>query len=333
LGTSAHLSVYGLAIAVRGDWPEVVEAVRLDFAWFAQTEPTEPPDVEVVIRRRPVDLDVFGDLTAAFVTPRAAVYRTRERTIVDHLGRAVSVIDWRGDRLQVEGEDEQIVHDAVYYFVLGRVGEHVEVKRFARLHSLGIAGAQGAVAILLPSGGGKSTLALQALTDDGVRLLSEDSPLLDRHGRLHPFPLRIGINASDAASVPGGGGRRIERFWLPTKVAVEVETFADRIAGEAQPLRHIVLGRRSLGREAHLQPLPRRAAVAPLLRDGVLGLGLYQGLGYAHQRGLLDVVGKLSTAAGRARACAVALAGACVWQLILSRHAARNWAALTPLLH
>ena len=48
---------------------------------------------------------------------------------------------------------------------------------------------------MLPSGGGKSTLALRALRDEGT-LLSEDSPLLDRRGRLHPFPLRIGINAT-----------------------------------------------------------------------------------------------------------------------------------------
>jgi hypothetical protein len=66
------------------------------------------------------------------------------------------------------------------------------------LHALELVGGQGAVAVMLAAGRGKSTIALRALRDQGVRLLSEDSPLLDRRGRLHPFPLRIGVNASDA---------------------------------------------------------------------------------------------------------------------------------------
>jgi hypothetical protein len=326
--------VYGLPISVRGDWPEVLEAVRLDYAWFETDEPAGGGAVEVLVERRPVDFDVFGDLTAAFVTPRNTVYRTGTETIVDHVGRAVSVIDGSGDRMQLAGLDEQVAHDAAYYFLLGRIGKHLDALHLPRLHALGIAGRQGALAVLLPPGGGKSTLAIQALRDDGVRLLSEDSPLLDRRGRLHPFPLRLAINASDAELMPdrAAGARRIERFWLHSKIAIEVETFADRIAAEPEPLLHIVIGRRSLGLEPRLAPLPRRSAVTALLREGVLGVGLYQGLGYAHQRGLAAIGGQLRTAVGRSLSCGSALARARVWELVLSRDAARNWDALRPLL-
>ena len=57
---------------------------------------------------------------------------------------------------------------------------------------------------MLPSGGGKSTLALRALQEPGIGLISEDSPLLDRRGRLHPFPLRIGVNETDADRAAAG---------------------------------------------------------------------------------------------------------------------------------
>ena len=319
---TAYFRVYGLAVAVSG-WPEVVEAVRLDYAWF-EAEPIERPDVVVEIEQGAPELDRFGDLTASYLTPDGVVFRRPDRTVVDHGGRAVSVVDRGGDRLQLRGEDEPTVQGAAYYFVLGRIGRHLDDRSLVRLHSLGVVGAQGAVAILLPPGGGKTTLALRALEAEGVSLLSEDSPVLDRRGDLHPFPLRIAVAA--------GEGRPVDARSVQAKGAIEVESFADRVATTSAPLRHVVVGRRSLARGGRLDPLPRRAAVLPLLREGVVGVGVYQGLGYAHQRGGAELAAKLVTAARRAAACYGALAGAGTWQLTLGRDPELNWDALSPLL-
>jgi hypothetical protein len=185
---------------------------------------------------------------------------------------------------------------------------------------------------MLPSGGGKSTLALRALQADGVRLLSEDSPLLDRGGRLHPFPLRIGINATDAERLPAEHVRRIERMEFHPKLVLDLDAFADRIEPDPQPLRHIVIGRRSLGQTASLTPLSRSAALSPLLREMVVGVGLYQGMEFVLQRGMRDVAGKVGVAAMRATWAATALRHARVWQLVLGRDHERNWDALQPLL-
>jgi hypothetical protein len=46
---------------VSGDWPEIVEGLRLDFAWF-QAAPRDRADVEVEIQQRPSDFDAFGDV-------------------------------------------------------------------------------------------------------------------------------------------------------------------------------------------------------------------------------------------------------------------------------
>jgi hypothetical protein len=72
--------------------------------------------------------------------------------------------------------------------------------------------------------------------------------------------------------------------------------------------------------------------VGPLLREAVVGVGVYQGMEFVLQQGMRDVVGKLGVAGTRARCCAAALARARVWRLTLGRDHERNWAAIRPLL-
>jgi hypothetical protein len=301
--TDVRLDVYGLAVRVRGDWSDVVEAIRQDFAWFERPSASGAADLALEIERRPPRFEGFGDLSSSFVTPRNVVYHDRGRTIVDYFGRALSVVD--GNSARLEGENAPLVHEA---------------------------GGDGAVAVLLPSGGGKSTLALHALAERGVALIGEDTPLIDRRGLLHPFPLRIGINEGDAAAFPEERLRRLERMEFHPKLALEVAAFADRIARAPTPLRHIVVGRRTLAADSRLEPMSRGGAIGTLFREAVVGVGVYQGMEFLLQRGLRDVLGKSGSAFLRARCCAAGLARARVWRLDLGRDRERNWDALRPLL-
>ena len=87
-----------------------------------------------------------------------------------------------------------------------------------------------------------------------------------------------------------------------------------------------------MGRDARLEPAARRDAVGPLLREAVVGVGVYQGMEFVLQRGLRDVFGKLGVAFTRARCCAAGLARARVWSLTVGRDHERNWAAIRALL-
>jgi hypothetical protein len=116
------------------------------------------------------------------------------------------------------------------------------------------------------------------------------------------------------------------------KLLLDVEAFADRAEARPQPLRHLVIGRRSLGVQASLEPVPRRSAVPTLIREAVVGVGIYQGMEFVLQHGMRDVVGKLEVAATRVACCSGALARAKVWRLTVGRDHARNWDAIAPLL-
>jgi hypothetical protein len=332
-GVLTRLEVHGLGVAVGGDWPEVVDQVRRDFAWFERTASGAPPaDVDVTIERRPPDFEALGDGVASFVTPRNVVYQDGRRTIVDYFGRAVTILDRTTGRVVMQGEDDHLVHEAVYHFLLSRIGEHLEARGLTRLHALALSGRQGGVAVMLPSGGGKSTLALRALRDERVRLLSEDSPLIDRRGMAHPFPLRIAVNPTDAATLPEGSVRRMDRMEFHPKLVLDVEAFSDRVESQPQPLRHLVIGRRSLGMDPSLEPVPRRSAIPTLVREAIVGVGIYQGMEFILQHGMRDVMGKVGVAATRTTCCSAVLARAKVWRLTVGRDHSRNWEALAPLL-
>ncbi|MGH2994344.1 MAG: hypothetical protein ACRDL1_12530 [Solirubrobacterales bacterium] len=328
------MDIHGFRVTVHG-WPEVVEQARLDFAWFCGPDAGSrggANDVEVIAEDADPDYARFDPVAASFVTPRNVVHQHGPLTVIDYFGKALSVFDRGAGRLVVQGRDEHLVHEAVYQFVLSQAGAALEARGLVRLHSLGLVGRSGAVAVMLPSGGGKSTLALRALRDDRVRLLSEDSPLLDRRGRLHPFPLRLGVNVGDADALPAGRTRRIERMEFHPKLVLELDAFADRIAAGPAELRDLVIGRRTLGTGAALEKLPRRAAVGTLLREAVVGVGVYQGMEFVLQQGLRDVLGQAGPAVTRAACCAAALRGSSVWRLTLGRDREANWRALEPLL-
>lgn len=360
-GRAAEFDVYGLRVRIEGRWPAVLESLGHDFAWFAHqragpssgvaSRPSPDPTVIprsgddskvgcrpnrplVVVRvaRRPPDFGRFGEVPQAFITTRNTVFQSGAQTIVDYSGEVLALYDRSRDELLIEGEDEQLVHEAAYLFLLSRIGRHLDESHLMRIHALGLSGGQGALLLLLPSGGGKTTLALHALGAPGIKLLSEDTPILDRHGLVHPFPLRIGVNPGDAELLPEGEVRRIERLEYGPKLLLSVDAVADRIEPTPQPLRHVVLGHRWLSGGGSLSELPRRDLVGPLIRDGVIGVGVAQMIEYVLRQGARDFVRQGGVAAGRAVCCGRALIGTSAWRLDLSRDSARNWAALEPLL-
>lgn len=331
-GPELRLDIYGLRVGVAGGWDDVVADVRSDFAWF-EAPGDGHVDLLIEVERRPPDYAPFDGLSASFVTPRNVVFQNGASTVVDYFGRALLILTRDRARARVEGEDPGVVREAVGNLVISRVGEHLNARGLVRLHALGLSGPAGAVAVVMPSGGGKSTLALRALADERFRILSEDSPLIDRNGLAHPFPLRIGINPTDAALVPESYSTRlVERLEFHPKLVLDVAQFRERIERVPRPLRHLVIGRRTLGEVARLEPLPRRRATGALLREAVVGVGVYQGMEFVLQKGWGDVLGKSGTAARRARVTGSVLRRATVWQLSLGRDRESNWEALLPLL-
>lgn len=329
-GSVVELDFYGLTVRIDDSGHAVSKALRLDFAWFVA--PTGSPDFEISISEGPLDLDSFSGAPAISIAPRRVVYRWEGLLVTDVAGKAIVVHDPEAAWMRVSYMDASIAYEYVYAFLYKKVMAYIETIGLMRLHALTVVGRDGAVAVMLPSGGGKTTLARKVLEESDFKLLSEDAPLVARNGMVHPFPLRIGLDASDASSEVAGGLRRIELTEARPKVAIEIDSFRDRISDQAEPLRHLVIGRRMLGDRASLEEVMARHAAGLLFRENVVGAGLYQGLRFLHQEGRTATWRKLRRIARKSRCSASILRRARVWHLDLGTNHDRNWAALRALL-
>lgn len=290
---------FGFRVAVRGHNNNVLQDVHRDFSYFR----TEPGEAQALLElsAEPGPRDIMPPLKAALQTPRNTVYREGNLSYLDYFGRALVIYQTKGKRYRIYCPDRDLAHEIVFLTILSLVGEHLDAIGLHRVHALGLeVGGQG-VLVLLPMAGGKTTLTLNLLRAYGIKLLSEDSPLISGSGEIFPFPLRLGVRVGgEPAWVPTKYQRTVKRMEFGPKTLIDIEYFKDRIAGPC-PAGAILLGERWLAGPSSVRPVARRQAITEFIKNSVVGLGLYQGVEFLLERSAWEILGKAGLALSRLR--------------------------------
>jgi len=322
-------NVYGLAIELRSASASLVEEVRRDFAYFRAPLGEQPVRIEV--HCVPPPYEELPPVPASFFTPRNACFRNKQVSYIDYFGQGLAVFKRQEKHCVVYGTDPDLVHEIVYLFILSTVGQYLDSQGIHRVHALGVSYRQQGILLLLPSGGGKSTMALTLLHEPGFFLLSEDTPLIDRHGRILPFPLRLGVRPEQQPAVPPQYLRTVRRMEFDPKTLIDLEYFQERVGQPVDP-RFLLVGKRNLGDISEIVPLARSRALKTLVKDMVVGLGIYQGMEFLLERGVWEVLSKGGVAASRLYNSLRLLARATPYQFVLGRNVERNRQTLLEFL-
>lgn len=285
------LHIYGLTISVSSDSVDLVEQVRRDFAYFHKPEAQLSAAVHIEMRLEPPPYAKLPSLKAAFITPRNVCFRSRHTMFIDYFGKGLVIFDRRKKTCIVYAMDRDLAHEIVYLFVLSTVGDFFDNKGIHRIHALGLSYKGQGILLILPSGGGKSTMALELLQRPGFLLLGEDTPLVDRCGNIHPFPLRIGVHPGNHYNIPSQYLRTVRRMEFDPKTLIDIAYFQQRL-GKATPPGIILVGERNLGPVARIDPLSRTRAFNALVKYMIVGLGIYQGLEFILERSSWNLLAK-----------------------------------------
>lgn len=272
--------VYGYRFSVRGAPAKALDGIRQDFAFFSVTGAAADVTLELIEQDPPREGVPATD--AVVYTPRNVVYRNQGWRFIDYHGRALGIQEERTGDLKLYSRDANLLYEAAYLYLLSQIGQYLDRHGLHRIHALGVVVKGRAVLALLPMSGGKSTLGLHLLKHPEVRILSDDSPFIDRHGRAWAYPLRIGLLPGSEDSIPEEHRRVIDRMEFGPKHLVNYAFFQDRVCASAGP-GLVLIGARRLTRECFIEEVGMLAGLRACLANCVVGVGLFQGLEFILQ--------------------------------------------------
>jgi hypothetical protein len=296
-------SVYGYSFVLTGNCDFAREGLAEDFGFFADQADQEWEQlrhVGIELVSGVPDYDSLPVCDAAVYTPRNVVYRHQGQRIIDFSGRGLGKYDAQQSRFRMVSEDPHLVYEAAYLFLLSQIGQALDSRRLHRLHALAMSHRGRAILVLLPMGGGKSTLAAALLRKSAMSILSDDSPIIDRAGNALAFPLRLGLLKGREHEVPEEHRRLVQRMEFGPKYLVNYSHFADRVVDRAKP-GLLLLGRRTLAREGRVGVASYTLAMRGMVPNMIVGLGLFQGLEYLLERSAREIAGKTGLGCSRLR--------------------------------
>lgn len=318
---SAAFDVYGFRFRVESRCEWARDGICQDFAFF-RSETADPAFLIEMIEAEP-DYEPLPPCDASVYTPRNVVYRVGEFSYIDYSGRGLAVHNPAERSFRITSLDRHLLYEAVYLFLLSHIGQFLDGKRLHRLHALAVSVDGKAILVLLPMGGGKSTLGAALLEHHEIRLLSDDSPFIDPGGRVLAFPLHLGLLPGREKEVPPEHRRRIERMEFGEKHLVNIEYFADRLAPAAEP-GLILLGRRNLGPDCVIEPAGGLAALRAMIANCVVGLGLFHGLEFILSASPWELASKAALGVSRLDNCFALMRRSETFYLSLGRDVRAN---------
>jgi len=325
---SASFNVYGCKFTISGPEGNAYSGACQDFAYF-RTMPSDDGFRVEMVSEKP-DYNSLPQVEASIYTPRNVVFKSGSVSYIDYQGRAIGFHDEKAHLFRIQGLDADLLYEAVYLFLLSHVGAYLDEHHMHRVHALAVSICGHAIVVLLPSGGGKSTLTLELLKHPEVKLLSDDSPIIDADGKVYAFPLRLGLLRGSESEIPKEHRREIRRMEFEPKVLLNYEYFSHRVTSDAQP-GLLLLGARTLSPEGRLDKVGFFKGFRAMTANCIVGIGLFQGLEFILTSSPWEILSRFGMVLSRTRNTISFLRRSQVYKLCLGRSVESNAKAVIEL--
>lgn len=330
---NCRLSILGTSVTVVSQCTEVLDLLAFDFSYFLVNSSDQTPNITIEYVNSPPPYDQIPDLVESMRSETFVCFDDNATRFVDYSGRALIIYNYKTDHASVYATDFEFGYEKLYLMLLSRVGEKLDLKGFHRCHGLGFSYHNLACLFLIPSGGGKSTLAISLLEDKSIQLFSEDTPILDRSGQMHPFPLRLGTKDEQlSSSIPENKLRVFNRSSHGKKTLIHIDHYLSQIASGKSDVTNIFVAKWTTSENPKIVRLSKFKAFGFLIRDCVVGLGLPQVIEFFLTSNIGSLPGKAKIVSSRIYSCFKLITGAKCHLFLLCRDVNKNKRALVSFL-
>jgi len=327
MGNKILFLFYETGVLIESDDAGIIAAAKHNFSYFLCGNTACDAAIKIYHHGQTLPYSSLPAMESTAATPRNICYKYSGKTYIDYFGKAISVYDIKNNIFDIYTPDSELANEIIYLTVLSRVSELLDKKGMHRIHALGVEYNNKGNLILMPVGGGKTSLALALLkkNNKSIKLISEDSPLIKNYTLL-PFPLRIGVRAETAleAKVPGNLLRKTKPLEHGGKTTIDVEYFSDFICRKAVAINAIFVGVRSTADNSVIKPISKLGIFKYCLMNSVVGVGLYQGMEFIMQNSGKEILRRFLLLFSRTVANIKIIFKAKTFYFIVGRDATRN---------
>ncbi len=325
------LSFYGVNLHISAPL-KLIQWIKHDFSYFL-SDSLDSCSLEFKLFKKVPPYNIMSGARAIIYRDDYIAYEKEGKCFMDFFGKALSIQSSDKSRVDIFSLDEDFLYERFYLALIVLVGERLERRGLHRIHALAVSKNQKAMLLMLPSGGGKTTLMLELLNQDpGVKILSEDMPLLSVNGTVHSFPLRIGVRASAySLKLRGRFLRRFKRSNEEDKMLIDVSAFRKRISSPV-PSGSIVLGERVFSTQSSIAPVSRLRVFWSLFKNIVFGFETPMIIAYFMEGNARDFMRKLAMFFSRLAVFLALLASSKCFVFRMGRNQKKNSKTLARFL-
>jgi len=299
-----NLNFYGVRVLVSGH-SETVGRIGDDFAYFLYNS-EKSNDIVLNINFSAPDYGRIPEICASMYKSDCIIYDKDDLRYADYSGKALVIFDKKKNSAEFFSLNSDLLYEIVYLFIHSRAGEMLDRKGLHRVHACSFSFEGTTYVCMLPQGGGKSTLLYNLFKNKKIKLLSDDTPLIDMKGNVLPFPIRIGIcSDSDTSDIPEEYISVFKRRQFGGKKLISYSFFKDRIEKERNRIVFIC-GVRCFSSKPVIYKTGIFQVFCELFKNCIVGYGLPQVIEYFLSGGFKDF-NKIPVVFSRFFACLVVL--------------------------
>jgi len=304
--TKKFLNIHDIIVCLSGD-KSIIERLFSDFAYFACDKISDKTNLSITVNFLKPPYEKIPETEASMYKTDCICYDNKDIRYSDYNGKCLTVFNKKNKQAEIFSLNADILYEVSYLFLHSQVGEMLDMKGFHRIHACAFSYKNTAFLCILPQGGGKSTLLMTLLQNKDIKLLSDDTPLIDSKGNLYPFPIRIGVCGDfDTNFIPEKFIAIFKRRKFSEKKLISYDFFKDQIEKKSLPII-IISGKRFYGNNSKIIYKNKFFAFKELFKACILGYGLPQVLEYFLLGGFKDFTKKAYIFFSRFYCCIILL--------------------------
>jgi hypothetical protein len=333
-----YLNFYNFKIQLICESEGIIELIKKDFHYFVVDKvQNKNLTINAVIRD-----DIEGIIPSGLISKkqnsRAITFQDGDIRYNFFYGKAVSILNYKTSSIEVISTTEGYLHELLYLVILSRQTKYHDLNGLHKVHAFGITKYNNNLIGMMDSKGGKTTLFTYFLDMDGVDIISDDTPFIDRWGRVNPFPIRVGYElnsySKERLSKYKDKSYHFDRDEYDAKDLIDILEFENEISKTSGENRTILFQGIRINEkdQCSFKKISKLRMLRYLQKNMIVGVGLPMVLEYYLESSFSDKIRNMKILCSRIFAAVNLLFKSDCYEVYLSFNPQKNFEKLNELL-